>query len=120
MYFPVGVKKLSDEEALLLFYNELARSSRNVTYLLAAKPDELSWESSGSGVFTRYLVKGLSCEAQNGNSPIITIEDIYSYLATNVYETTKNYRDDQGRLSPQHPVLEGKYDKRMPVSICNK
>ncbi len=119
VFSPKG-EKLTDDEALQLFYNELSKSSQNVTYLLASKPDELSWETNGHGVFTYYLVKGLSCNAKAKDSPIISIEDIYNYLSTNVYNATKNYHLDNGMPSPQHPVLEGKYDKRMPVSICNE
>lgn len=113
-------EKLSDEEALKLFYRELSKSSQNVTYLLAARPDELSWETKGHGVFTYYLVKGLSCNAKTNDSLIISIEDIYNYLSSNVYNATKDFRLENGKLSPQHPVLDGKYEKTMPVSICNK
>jgi len=109
--------KLNDDESMRLFYSELAKSGRNVVYLLAARPGEVSWETEGHGVFTYFLLKGLECEAKT-NGPLIALGDIYNYVYRNVYNETKD-NDLDGKPSPQHPVLEGKYDKEMPVSICN-
>ena len=118
VFAPRG-QKLTDDEALKLFYSELSASSRNVMYLLAAGPNELSWEKNGHGIFTYFFIEGLSCKAKKANSPIITVGDVYNYLSERVYNATKN-EIYQGRLSPQHPILGGQVNLDMPVSICNE
>ena len=40
-----------------------------------------------NGLFTYYLLKGLKGEADNGDK-IVTVEELYTYVAKNVYDTT--------------------------------
>lgn len=112
--------KLTDEAALKLFYDELRKAGGKVAYLLAARPEEFSWEWGGNGVFTHYLIKGLRGEAKTANSSIITISDIYKYVSEKVFEATKDKKDKYRRPAQQHPVLKGGDDGKMPVAICNE
>lgn len=40
-----------------------------------------------NGLFTYYLLKGLKGEADNGDK-VVTVEELYTYIAKNVYDTT--------------------------------
>jgi len=110
-------KKLTEEEALALFYAELGGSADGVTKLLAARPEQYSFElkDRGAGLFTMKLLEGLSCAAQLDESPTITIGEIWKYLSVQVPDEAS-----ARQLPRQTPVLKGTYVEAMPVSICMK
>lgn len=116
-------EKLTDDEILKLFYKELGKSSKNVTYFLAARPEELSWENNTfkHGIFTHYLIEGLQCEAKrNDGDEFLRLGDLFKYVNSSVYKETSTgtYTDDDGNVYYQNPVIDGNYDDNMPVGIC--
>lgn len=82
--------------------NEIAGSSRSnrIAILSSSKPDEVSQESSqwGGGVFTQYVLRGLSFRADSDEDGVVTAEELYEYVSKGVYGETN------GR---QNPVIEG-------------
>jgi hypothetical protein len=47
----------------------------------------------GHGVFTHYLVKGLEGEADDGEDPYISIDDLYKYISEKVKAETNNLQE---------------------------
>ncbi|MBC6992481.1 caspase domain-containing protein [Hymenobacter sp. BT491] len=105
-------KLLTDEEAVELYYKKLEESGRGTAYLLAAGPDESSYEFNGHGIFTNYLLEGLKdCKAKKAGE-FVTIVDIHDYILKQVFAAT------QKEALPQRPLLVGSYDKALPMSVC--
>ena len=47
----------------------------------------------GHGVFTHYLVKGLEGEADDGENPYISVDDLYNYISEKVKAETNNLQE---------------------------
>lgn len=92
------------------FYENLAKSEPGTALIMSSKSDETSLESSGlrQGVFSHFLIRGLKGEADINNNKIISIEELYQF----VFEKVRGYTGNQ-----QSPVIQGDYDKNMPVSV---
>jgi len=98
------------EPALVQFYSALSKSVSGTALIMSSKSEETSLESSGlrQGVFSHFLIRGLKGEADLNHDKIVTVQEIYNYIFTNVRDYTGNR---------QSPVIKGNYDVGMPVSV---
>jgi hypothetical protein len=92
----------------------LAKQWNNQVRMLSAQPDQLSYEDSlwggGRGVFSYYLVKGMSGYANANNDTKVTLNELESYLGNNItYQT--NYT--------QQPHVEGPNKFSLGVSLLD-
>lgn len=92
------------------FYENLAKSKPGTALIMSSKSDETSLESSGlrQGVFSHFLIRGLKGEADKNDNKIVSIDELYQF----VFEKVRGYTGNQ-----QSPVIQGDYDKDMPVSV---
>jgi hypothetical protein len=92
------------------FYNAFENTKGGTLLLLSSKEQETSSESKilRQGVFSYYLIKGLSGSANRNNDQIITVEELFEYVFANVVSFT--HRN-------QNPIIMGNYDKNMPLGL---
>ncbi|MBK7935752.1 MAG: caspase family protein [Lewinellaceae bacterium] len=98
-----------DDPILNQYYQTLAKSVAGTALIMSSKADETSLESAGlrQGVFSHFLIRGLKGEADKNKDKVVTVEELYDYIAANVRDYTGNR---------QSPVIKGTYDPKMPVS----
>lgn len=96
-------------ESVDLFYKKLSASGGGTAFLLSSKSEEYSLESQGlrQGIFSHYLVLGLTGKADKDGDRLVNLDELYSYVYTNV-------RAYSGNL--QSPVLAGDIDRSMPLA----
>jgi uncharacterized caspase-like protein len=92
------------------YYNAWSTSTGGMVLMMSSKAEETSIEYRGlrQGVFSYYLIKGLKGEANANYDKIVTITELYDYVKKNVQDYT-GYK--------QTPVINGKYDRNMPMSV---
>lgn len=92
-----------------------AVSNNDVIFFLSSKLDETSLElpHGPNGLFTYFLVKGLSGYADSNNDGVISTNEIYKYVYTEV--TDYAYKIPHN----QHPTLWNKDGVDLPI-ICYK
>lgn len=105
-----GARDAGIANVLETYYDAWNNSSGGTALMMSSKSEETSLEFKGfrQGVFSYFLIKGLKGEADSDNNHIVTIKEIYDYVNTNVREYT-GYG--------QNPVINGSFDKNMPVSV---
>lgn len=86
-------------------------SKVNIAVMTATKAEEVGWQTSEyeKGVFTHFMIKGLSGEANRDGNGYITIQELYYYVYKKVTEKTSHYE------TQQTPQLFGKFDNRLIV-----
>ncbi|HUQ67345.1 MAG TPA: caspase family protein, partial [Flavitalea sp.] len=91
------------------FYKKLSESGGGTAFLLSSKSEEYSLESQGlrQGIFSHYLVLGLTGKADTNGDKLVNLEELYNYVYTNV-------RTYSGNL--QSPILAGDIDRTMPLA----
>lgn len=84
-----------------------ALSNSNIAVMMSCKADECSIETSAfrHGIFTYYLIEGLSGSANSDKSSYVTIKELFYY----VYKKTKAYSEKQT------PQLFGKFNPNLIV-----
>ncbi len=94
-------------------YSSFVDWSDGTIYLLSSKEQETSLESDGlrQGVFSHFLLKGLSGRADINADQYITIQELYSYINKAVVEYTN------GR---QHPRMKGSYNPSDRIAVMQK
>lgn len=99
-----------DDPVLNTYYSTLAKSVAGTALIMSSKADETSLESQGlrQGVFSHFLIRGLKGEADKNKDKVVTVEELYDYVAANVRDYTGNR---------QSPVIKGTYDPKMPVAV---
>lgn len=87
----------------------------NIAVMSACKANEFSWQTSSyeMGVFTHFLIKGLSGAANSDGNKYITIKELFHYVYKHVIAETKYYE------SLQTPELFGNFDLRLIVANVN-
>jgi uncharacterized caspase-like protein len=89
----------------------LAETKPGVAVLTASSATEPSNEGKqwggGHGVFTHYLLLGMSGHGDSNRDGIVSIRELYDFVYLKVSE-------DTGGM--QHPELKGKFDNAMPLS----
>ncbi len=95
------------------YYTDFERTKGGTALIMSSKEQENSLEYSGmrQGVFSYYLIQGLSGKADYDSSGIVTISEIFDYTHINVRKHTHNL---------QTPIISGDYDKEMPISIVRQ
>lgn len=92
------------------YYDRLAEAAPGTALIMSSKSNETSVESKGlrQGVFSHYLIRGLKGEADRNQDRYVDISELFRFVSQNV----QNYTG-----SKQSPMIEGDYDRQMPVSI---
>ena len=98
----------SEQNRLKTLYSSQARAG--TALIMSSRSEETSLESSvlRQGVFTYFLVKGLSGEADRNLDNIVTIKELFGFIQVNVRSYTKNR---------QTPIIRGNYDPNMTVAV---
>jgi hypothetical protein len=101
------------EDIVSDYYEKLSKSKGGTALILSSKPEETSLESLRvrQGVFSHYLLRGMKGEADNNSNGVVTLGELFDYIADEV-ESYTQFR--------QSPVLKGDYDKDMPISVVRK
>ncbi len=98
------------EDIVSSYYEKLSQSSGGTALMLSSKPEETSLESLKvrQGVFSHYLLRGMKGEADHNGNGIVTLGELFGYIA----EEVKLYTQFR-----QSPILKGDYDSDMPISV---
>ncbi len=101
------------EGVLASYYQALANSLPSTVLIMSSKSEETSLESNNlrQGVFSHYLIKGLNGEADYDFNRLVSVQELYNFVNSNVRNYT-GYR--------QSPLIQGQYDKGMPVAIVRR
>lgn len=105
-----STRDLGVANVLETYYDAWNSSKGGTALMMSSKSEETSLEFQGfrQGVFSYFLIKGLKGEADNDSDKIVTIKELYDYVNFNV-------RDYTGYS--QNPVINGSFDRNMPVSV---
>ncbi len=100
----------SSQPLLKSYYSNLAKAQPGTALIMSSKSEETSVEASGlrQGVFSYFLIRGLKGEADVNKDQIVTIQELFDY----VYQQVRQYTQNK-----QSPVIQGDYDRKMPVSV---
>ncbi|MFM7399675.1 MAG: caspase domain-containing protein [Bacteroidota bacterium] len=92
------------------FYDSFEHAEAGTAFFMSSKAMEASWEDRElrQGVFTFFLIEGMSGLADYDDNGVVEMRELYRYVRKKV----NRYTD--GR---QTPVLTGNYDGTMPVSV---
>lgn len=84
-------------------YSWGSQGKNKLTFVMACRADELSWENSwlGNGYFSQGLIKGLRGKADTNGDKKITMSELFVYTYKDVTSRTKNSKD------AQHPQMFG-------------
>ncbi len=95
-------------EALEEYYSDFEQTSGGTALIMSSKENENSLEFAGmrQGVFSYYLLDGLSGKADYNKNGIVEISELFDFVKTNVRKYTQNN---------QNPVISGDYDPKMPL-----
>ena len=95
------------------FYSRINTSKGGTALIMSSQNQEVSLEYSGlrQGIFSHFLIEGLKGAANIQKDRIITVDELYKYISTNVQSYTAN---------AQHPIIAGDYDVNMPVAIMRR
>jgi uncharacterized caspase-like protein len=98
-----------------IFLDRLTRS-KGRAIVTASRPSELSIELAelGHGIFTYYLVRGLEGYADNNRDGIVSLQELYEYLAQ---EVSRKSRQVGGN---QHPMMKGEMEGVLPLTRAGK
>jgi hypothetical protein len=92
------------------FFEGFEKADAGTALFTSSKSEEISMETTGlrQGIYSHYLIRGLSGEADFDNNKIVSISELYLFVSKNVKSYTGNR---------QNPVIAGNYDEDMPVAI---
>lgn len=78
-------------------------SHSGITFMVASRADEVSWENNwvGHGYFTKSLLKGLRGASDRNNDKNVTLKELFDYIYNDVT------RRSISANTPQHPQLIG-------------
>lgn len=97
-------------------YQQAFETSAGKIVIHSCDANEKSWElpDGSQGVFSKYLVNGLSgaADSEGDNDGVITLQEAYQYTHTHVIAHMK--KDERGS---QTPVLSGKLIGKIPLTI---
>ncbi|OGK95491.1 MAG: hypothetical protein A3D33_20655 [Candidatus Rokubacteria bacterium RIFCSPHIGHO2_02_FULL_73_26] len=93
-----------------LFLERLTQAKGRVI-VTASRPSEVSIElpELGHGIFTYYLVAGLRGAADANRDGIVTLQELYEYLAREVGRKSRAVGGNQ------HPVMKGELEGALPL-----
>jgi hypothetical protein len=101
------------ENMLEDYYEKLASSDPSTALIMSCKSEETSLESNNlrQGVFSHYLIRGMEGEADLNGDGTIGIQELFNFVSSNV-------RDYTGMR--QSPIIQGQYDRNMPIGIIRR
>ena len=104
------VRSATMQSLLKSYYETLAQAQAGTALIMSSKSDETSLESNKlrQGVFSHFLIRGLKGEADSNQNKVVSVQELYNYIAENVRIYTNNR---------QSPVIQGDYDANMTVSV---
>ena len=89
----------------------LADAKPGIAILSASRGAELSQEDArwggGHGVFTHFVLAGMSGAADENHDQLVSVSELYDFVYAHVKDATSG---------GQHPELKGKFDNAMPVA----
>jgi len=93
-----------------LFLERLTQA-KGRAIITASRPSEVSIElpELGHGIFTYYLVAGLRGAADANRDGIVTLQELYEYLAREVGRKSRAVGGNQ------HPVMKGELEGALPL-----
>lgn len=93
-----------------LFLERLARS-KGRAIITASRPAEVSIElpELGHGIFTYYLIQGLKGAADLNRDGIVTLQELYEYVESQVTQKSRAVGGNQ------HPVMKGELEGILPL-----
>ena len=93
------------------FLERLTRSRGRVV-ITASGPNEVALElpALGHGIFTYYLLEGLSGKADRNGDGIVTVSELYEYVEDQV---DRRARAAGGR---QRPMMKGEIEGTLPLA----
>ncbi len=93
------------------FLERIGRS-KGRAIITASRPSEVSLELGelGHGIFTYYLTRGLAGDADVNRDGIVTLQELYDYLAREVARKSRAVGGNQ------HPVLKGEIEGVFPLT----
>lgn len=96
-------------DALRKFYHAFDNCRPGLAVMLSSNSDDLSYEDNGirSGVFSHFLMRGLSGEADDNHDGLIVLSELSRYVISRVSKYT---------VGAQTPLLMGNADDNMPVA----
>jgi len=99
--------------SLAELYQAYDNTKGGTAIMMSSKKEEVSLEYGGlrQGVFSHFLIKGLKGSANTNGDDIISIEELFHYVNTQVKQYT---------MSAQNPSIQGNYDPKMPVAMIRK
>lgn len=91
----------------------LSKAQAGIATISSTRANETAQEGAqwdgGHGVFTYFLLKGLSGEAAEDDTGKVTVSSLYDYVSKNVTEATEP--------APQHPWISGNgFDNSLPLA----
>lgn len=91
------------------YYSILNNEQGGAAFILSCKNREVSLEDGGlrQGIFSHYLIRGLKGEADTNKDKIVTVQELFNFINSQVKTYTGN---------AQNPSMEGKYNPNMPVA----
>ena len=94
-------------------FKKFLETSKGRAILTASRAKELSQEDSklGHGLFTFFLLQGLSGKADANGDNIVTVSELFDYVNEKVVKTSRG---------SQHPELKGNFDNNLPLAIPEK
>ncbi|MFH0803178.1 MAG: caspase family protein [bacterium] len=94
-------------------FKRFLETSKGRAILTASRAKELSQEDSklGHGLFTFYLLEGLSGKADANGDNIVTVSELFDYVNEKVVKISRG---------SQHPELKGNFDNNLPLAIPDK
>ncbi len=104
-------QQAGDQEAIIKkFYSSFEGVAGGLALLLSSKGTEISFEDGKlrSGVFSFFLIEGLRGAADADNNSIVSIAELATFVRQNVANHTHHI---------QNPLILGKFDPLMPVSV---
>ena len=109
-----GRRSTHDQTALVNRYlQQVSAAKGGIALITSAEANEASFEDTkwggGHGVFTYYLLKGMSGSADLDQNGIVSVGELFEYIRDNVKQSTAHQ---------QHPCIgTNPFDRNLPVSV---
>ena len=92
------------------YYDSFDKSSSGTALILSSKKEEVSLEYKGlrQGVFSHFLIRGLKGEANQNQDKMVSVEELYNFVSTNVSSYTNQM---------QNPTIAGDFSPLTPIAM---
>lgn len=108
----LATRALASPDLVNEFLSELARARASTLTFSASDVNQLSQEDKrwggGHGVFTHYLIEGLTGKADLNSDKMVRLGELTQFVSDNVRRETR---------SQQSPISSGNFDINLPLTI---